>query len=190
MFVPVYEGVSFRSIRELLHFIYLYDENETDEANRASMEKYVLPMQHNFENPLKGETYDTFIEYWIAKDERITQDANGLGDGTGENFAKKLATVDVRFVGAQAETWAKSMHHLIRRPQVHYACAELLGKASKILEYVTSIIPVNVDYYGTGNASIAFDLSLQIEYNESIKLEWKPLQYIGLVPGTVVAGKI
>jgi hypothetical protein len=56
----------------------------------------------------------------------------------------------------------------------------------KILEYTGAIIPVNVDYFGVGNSTISFDLSIEIQYSESITLDWKPLEQIVVAPGDIV----
>jgi hypothetical protein len=145
--------------------------------------RYILPMQHNINNPLNsGDAKDTFIEYWIARDERLTQDFIEYNT----DKTNKLALVDLRFLGVDAETWAKAFHHITQRENVAQIFAVLCG--ASILEYIGAIRPINVDYFGVGNSSIAFDMSIQLQYAESIKLDWKPLEYISAAPGEIISG--
>lgn len=182
----IYLGVSFESVRWALFNVFFYQEG-MQEKEVEELSKYVVPMQHNFDNPLQGDAAkDTFIEYWISRDSRIAQDYNHTAGTTGENAAWKLAEIDVRFVGVEAETWAKAFHHITQRPRVAEIFADLCR--GEVLEFVGDIIPVNIDYYGVGNSSIAFDLSMKIKYNESVKLNWKPLEYISLAPGEIISG--
>jgi hypothetical protein len=185
-----YTGVSFKSLKEFLFYMYFFDEElvEPTDENKALAKKLmslIVPMQHNINNPLQGdEATDTFIQYWISRDERWTQDFNHRGAGTGANsVGVKLAYVDVRFVGAQAEVWAKAFHHLAKRDKVATYMLEICG--GRILEYVEAITPVNIDYFGVGNSTIAFDVSFKIEYTENIDLNWKPLTLIVLGPGDI-----
>jgi hypothetical protein len=185
-----YVGVTFGRVRAVLFNMYFYYQGMPEAEAEETLEKYVVPMQHNFENPLQGDNAkDTFIEFWIARDERVTQDFSEATVGGGENAIwRKLATVDLRFVGCEAETWAKAFHHIAQRDQVALAFFELCQ--GRVLEGIGDIVPVNIDYYGVGNSSIAFDLSIKIEYKESIELTWKPLEYISLAPGEIIEGGI
>jgi hypothetical protein len=162
---------------------FYYDGMPDDEFKRAV--EYVVPMQHNFDNPLnrKG-AKDTFIEYWIVSDDRLTQDyIERSADKT-----RKLVVVDLRFLGVEAETWAKAFHHLTKRPGVAGIFAEVCG--ATMLEYTGSVRPVNIDYFGVGNSSIAFDLTIQLQYVEAIELAWKPLEYISVASGEIISGGI
>lgn len=184
----LYNGVTFQNIRHSLFNMYFYYDGMPQEEIDAAM-GYVLPMQHNFENPLQqADANDTFIEFWVSRDERLAQDFTQATVTGGENAAYKLASVDIRFVGCEAETWAKAFHHINQRENVADIFYQLCD--GKILEGVGDIIPVNIDYYGVGNSSIAFDLTIKIEYKESVVLEWKPLEYISLAPGEIVTGGI
>jgi hypothetical protein len=146
--------------------------------------KYVVPMQHNFENPIKACTGDTFIQYWIDRDDRIAQDYNA------DTFqvVEKTADVTVRFLGAQAEQWAKALHHIAGRPIVWQILEEACN--ATILEYIRPIVPVNVDYFGVGNSAIAFETGFTLRYMEYMDLSdlRKPLEYISLPAGTLVEG--
>lgn len=193
-----YSGVSFSRLRTFLFYMYFYYEGMEKQEADACM-NLVVPMLNSIENRLNpqydeaGEqkiTDDTFIQYWIARDSRLTMDTNDRGDGSGRNYtAVKVALVDIRFVGAQAETWAKAFHHITQREQVAAYMYELCS--GKILEDVGDIVPVNIDYFGVGNSTIAFDVSIKIQYSESITLNWKPLELIVIAPGDVeVQGEI
>lgn len=182
----IYLGVTFESVKWALFNVFFYQEG-MQEKEIEELSKYVVPMQHNFDNPLQGDmAKDTFIEFWVSRDSRIAQDYSQTNGTTGENAAWKTAEVDVRFVGVEAETWAKAFHHITQRPRVAEIVADLCK--GEVLEFVGDIIPVNIDYYGVGNSSIAFDLSMKIKYNESVKLNWKPLEYISLAPGEIISG--
>jgi hypothetical protein len=166
--------------------MYFYHEGMTDEECADSM-RYIVPMQHNFENPLNGDcARDTFIEYWISRDERLSQDY--MDYGASENAVKKLAAIDLRFLGEEAETWAKAFHHITQREDTGGIFAEVCN--GTLLEHIGDIRPVGGDYFGVGNSSIAFDLSFQIQYKESLKMRWKPLEYISIAPGEVITGGI
>lgn len=183
-----YKGLSFRTLRLALINMYLYKPDMTEEQGKA-LEKYVLPMQHNLENPLNTQggdpAKDTFIEYWIVEDDRLVQDAQGWSDdGGATNETWKTALIDLRFVGADAETWAKAFHHITKRPKVHKDFFLLCR--GELFEYIGPIRPVNVDYFGTGNSSIAFDVTVRIKYKESIDLSWLPLEYLSMPGGELV----
>jgi hypothetical protein len=164
--------------------MYFYRDGMTVEECEDCL-KYILPMQHNINNPLNNDgSKDTFIEYWIASDERLTQDFIDYNT----DKTNKLAVVDLRFLGVEAETWAKAFHHITKRENVARIFTTLCG--ATILEYIGAIRPVNIDYFGVGNSSIAFDMSIQLQYTESVKLGWKPLEYVSLAPGEVISGTV
>lgn len=184
----IYSGVTFETIRLCLFNMYFYQEDMPPEAIAQAMQ-YVVPMQHNFTNPLQGdEAHDTFIEYWIARDARIAQDFSQSTPDGGENAAYKMAVIDIRFVGVEAEVWAKAFHHINQRERVAEIFWQLCG--GRILEGISDIIPVNIDYYGVGNSSVAFDLTIKVQYKESVELSWKPLEYISLAPGEIITGGV
>jgi hypothetical protein len=141
--------------------------------------RYVVPMQHNWTGVIEPGSQDTWIQYWIDSDERLTQDR--LTQGRNEVY--KLVRVSVRFLGARGEEWAKAFHHLTQRNSIAEIFSEYCN--GEMLEYVSPIIPMNIDYFGTGNTTIAFDLSFDLAYRESIDLAWKPLEYISVAPGAL-----
>jgi len=160
-------GVSFDSVKESLLSLYFKYEN-MPAGELDACRKYVIPMQHNFEQPIKPESQDTWIQYWIDNDDRLTQDHSE----EGVNWTDKLAHITVRFLGVRAEAWAKAFHHLSGRftPKLiwfYYCNAEAL-------EYISPIIPTNVDYFGVGNSTVAFTLSFNLKYKEG--LDFRPVK--------------
>jgi hypothetical protein len=141
--------------------------------------KYVIPSQHNFENPIEPGSQDTWIQFWIDEDDRLTQDYN-IDD---RNQTMKVAHITVRFLGKRAEVWAKAFHHLTKRKSVPMYFYEYCNGAT--LEYISPIVPMNVDYFGVGNTTIAHTLSFYLHYEEFMKFNWEPLEYISVPQGEI-----
>jgi hypothetical protein len=173
-----YAGANFATVRAALCAIYFLDlENPMSKAEWQECLQYVVPMQHNWNGVIKPGSQDTWIQYWIDQDDRWTQDSISQGQDT----ALKLAKISVRFLGVRAEEWAKAFHHLTKRQSIPLIFQEYCN--GRMLEYVSPIVPQNVDYFGAGNTTIAHDLSFDLRYEESIDLGWKPLEYISVAPG-------
>ena len=182
---PKYQGLSFETLRTALVAMYWYTEGMSEDVWKnvyAEKRTYVVPMQHNWENPIKAETGDTYIQYWIDRDDRLVQDYN---DGAHECVLKQ-ADVSLRFLGAQGEQWAKAFHHITKRNTVWEIFAGFCN--GEVLEYVRPIVPVNVDYFGVGNTVIAFATGFSMKYVEYMDLSdlRKPLEYIALPQGAIV----
>jgi hypothetical protein len=178
-----YRGVDFSSVRAALCAVYFLDlDKPMSEEEWRECLGYVVPMQHNWNGPIEPGSQDTWIQYWIDQDDRLTQDTVTCG----RDEALKLARVSVRFLGVRAEEWAKAFHHLTRRRSVPAIFSDYC--AAEMLEYVSPIVPENVDYFGVGNTTIAFDLSFDLRYRESIELGWKPLEYVSVAPGKLGEG--
>jgi hypothetical protein len=175
-----YSGVSFESVRDALCAVYFGADLSEAEYNEAV--KYVVPQQHNFENPIEPGTQDTWIQYFIDEDERLTQDYN-IRD---RNETMKIARISLRFLGRRAETWAKAFHHLVKRKGVPHYFAELCNGV--MMEHVSPIVPMNVDYFGVGNTTVAHDMSFSIVYKEFMKFDWEPLELISVGPGEIICG--
>lgn len=191
-------GVTFESIQAALIMIhYGYDGDTPDDLFEAA-KRHVLPMQHNFENPIVAEgenAQDTWIEYWIDDDDKLTQDSirqemfsdDPLNptDITNANvtYAQKVARITLRYIGRNAEMWAKLMHHLTKRESV----GTILRKCcqAQFLEKPGPIKPMNIDYFGVQNTAIAFDIEFSLEYEERIRLPAKPLEYLRMAAGTI-----
>jgi len=176
-----YKGVTFDTVRAALCATYfLYDGMSQEEWREALT--YVVPMQHNFANPIEPGSQDTWIQFWVDEDDRLTQDYN-----TGaQNQTVKQAGITVRFLGVRAEVWAKAFHHLIKRKSVEAYFLEYCN--ATILDYISPIIPINVDYFGA-NTTIAHDLSFELSYDENMEFDWEPLNYIS-IPDGKIAGSI
>lgn len=168
-----YKGVTFNNLRKALYYIYYGPDYDMEEAF-----KYILPMQNNFFNPMEIDSYNTYMQFFIEEDEPLTQDQFGYGT----NFTYKLAHCTLRFIGEDAEEWAKMFHHLTKQAEVakifHGTCQ------AERLEYVSSILPTNVDFYGK-NTLVAFDLDFKLRYVESIDLDFQPLARASLANGSV-----
>lgn len=178
-------GVNFDTVKEALVALYFKYQGITPEQLELCR-GFVLPMQNNFEQPIKPGSQDTWIQFWIDNDDRMKQDYNEAGI----NWTEKLAHITVRFLGARAEAWAKAFHHFSGRgtPNTiwyHYCNGESL-------EYISPIIPTNVNYFGVGNTTIAFTVSFNLKYREG--LDFRPvkgedtlqrLKYISLASGNM-----
>lgn len=132
-------------------------------------------MQGNFENPLQFKDKDTYCLYWIERDTSLTQDDFVEADETGYTRQKCVASVMLRFVGAQAEDWAKSLRHLVKRDNVGEIWYKVLN--AEKLEYTMPIKPERV-YYNGRNSQIAFDIRFKLYYDEIMSTGWKPLEGI------------
>ena len=183
-----YQGLNFTTLRLALLAIFWWKPGMTEEEWAVKNARYVLPQQHNWENPIEAGSNDTYIQYWIDQDDRVIEDRN-----TGnEETVLKEADVSVRFLGEQAEQWAKAMHHLAEREAVAEVFLDFCN--AELFEYVGPIVPMNVDYFKTkvGNAAIAFDLSMRLRYWEYMDLSdlHKPLEYIAVGKGEIISGRI
>jgi hypothetical protein len=178
-----YAGLSFVTLRLALLAMYWWKPGAKDDSWARDNAKYVVPMQHNWSNPIDAEANDTFIQYWIYRDERLGNDYN---EGT-KNEVDKLADITVRFLGVQAEQWAKAFHHLTHRQSVFGIFQDFCN--GEALEYIGPIVPMNVDYFRSkvGNTAVAFDVSFRLRYREYIDLSdiRKPLEYIAFPAGDI-----
>jgi hypothetical protein len=173
-----YVGVNFASLRAAVAAIYFMYPGMPESEWRESL-RYVIPMQHNFQNPIEPGSQDTWIQFWIDDDDRLTQDANA----DDANGTQKVARVTLRFLGRRAEVWAKAFHHLTKRKSVPVYFAEYCN--AEMLEYVSPIIPMNVDYFKIGNTTVAHDLGFSLRYMEYMKFNNEPLGYVSTASGEI-----
>ena len=178
-----YLGVNFNNLRKALYIMFFgLDPIKTQEGQVISYRsdsfdspkyKYIIPMQGNFDNPLQLIEKDTFIMYWIERDESLTQDDYIIDENNqGWNRQKCVASILVRFIGKEAEDWVKTFRHLTKRkgiPEIF----EGVCNARK-LEYTSPVIPRKINYFGM-NSQIAFDVRFKLYYDEVISTGWKPL---------------
>lgn len=194
-----YLGVNFNNLRKALYLFYFgVDEVKDDKGNvvkalsqdfDSPKYHYIVPMQGNFDNPLQKEdeidfAHDTFIQYWISEDKSLTQDDYIQEGATGYNRQKCVASILVRFIGKEAETWVKAFRHLAKRNNVTQIWSGVCN-AEKLV-YTSPIIPRRINYFGK-NSQIAFDVRFKLYYDEVIATGWQPLQGVDMtVKGEVI----
>jgi hypothetical protein len=173
-------GVTFETVRLALTTLYFeYDGMTPEQFEEAK--RYVVPMQHNWQNPIEPGSQDTWITYWIDEDDAISSDHT---TNSCTNEVHKVAHITVKFLGKRAEQWAKVFHHMTRRRSpdeiFRYYC-----NAGR-LWYVSPIVPMSCDWFGTGNTTISYQLGFNLEYNEILGLpENEPLTYISMGAGVM-----
>ena len=180
-----YSGVTFDNLRKALYLLFFgVDLVKDGKGNTKALSqdfsspkyKYIIPMQGNFENPLQLNDKDTFIMYWIERDTSLTQDDYVIDDDdNGWNRQKCVANILLRFIGREAETWAKSLRHLTKRNGVTDIWSGVCN--AEKLEFTSPIIPRKIDYFGK-NSQTAFDVRFKLYYDEVISTGWKPLEGI------------
>ena len=80
-----FSGVNFNNLRKALYLMFFGAGEVKDKKTGKTIRylsddfnspkyKYIIPMQGNFENPLQLNDKDTYMMYWIEKDESLTQD--------------------------------------------------------------------------------------------------------------------
>ena len=187
-----YLGVNFNNLRKALYLMFfgvdlVKDKNGKVKALSQDFNspkyRYIIPMQGNFENPLELREKDTYIMYWIERDESLTQDDYVEEDDTGYSRQKCVASILVRFIGKEAEEWVKSFRHLAKRKGVTEIWSGVCN--AERLEYTSPVVPRKISYSGL-NSQIAFDVRFRLYYDECITTGWKPLEGIDMT----VKGKL
>ena len=174
-----FTGVNFNNLRKALYLMFFGIDNGACNNFDSPKYRYIIPMQGNFDLPLeasKEEDYakNTFIQYWIERDASLTQDDYTEDEkGVAVDRQKCVASILLRFVGKEAETWVKTFRHLTKREGI----GELFyGVCSaEKLEYTSPVIPRRVNYFGK-NSQIAFDVRFKLYYDECIRTGWLPLE--------------
>lgn len=181
-----YLGVNFNNLRKALYLMFfgvdlVKDKNGKDKALSQDFNspkyRYIIPMQGNFENPLELREKDTYIMYWIERDESLTQDDYVEEDDTGYSRQKCVASILVRFIGKEAEGWVKSFRHLAKRNGVTEIWSGVCN--AERLEYTSPVVPRKISYSGL-NSQIAFDVRFKLYYDEVISTGWLPLKGINM----------
>ena len=173
-----YEGVTFENLRAAICASYFLTEGMSQEEWQRAL-GYVIPMQHNFENPITPGSQDTWIQYMVDEDDRLTQDYNTADT----NETHKVARITLRFLGVRAEVWAKAFHHLIKRKSVAGYFREYCN--AEMLDYISPIVPMPVDYFGAGNTTMAHDLTFNLCYMEVMQFDREPLDFISIPEGEI-----
>lgn len=171
-----YFGVNFYTLRKALYLLYFGSDNGKCNDFDSPKYKYIIPMQGNFENPLQLNAKDTYIMYWIEKDESLTED-DYSSDDNGEHYNRQkcVASVLLRFVGKEAEDWVKVFRHLFKRKDVERIWSGVCNGTK--LQYTSPVIPRRVHYAGM-NSQVAFDVRFKLYYDELINTGWEPLEGI------------
>ena len=181
-----YLGVNFNNLRKALYLMFfgvdlVKDKNGKVKALSQDFKspkyRYIIPMQGNFENPLELQEKDTYIMYWIERDESLTQDDYVEEDDTGYSRQKCVASILVRFIGKEAEEWVKSFRHLAKRNGVTEIWSGVCN--AERLEYTSPVVPRKISYSGL-NSQIAFDVRFKLYYDEVISTGWLPLKGINM----------
>ena len=172
-----YLGVNFNNLRKALYLLYFGVDGGKCESFDSPKYKYIIPMQGNFENPLELKDKDTYILYWIERDQSLTQDDYVEADDTGYNRQKCVASILLRFVGKEAEDWVKVFRHLAKRSGVTEIWSGVCN--AEKLEYTSPVKPQRV-YYSGLNSQIAFDVRFKLYYDEVISTGWLPLEGINM----------
>lgn len=167
-----YNGVNFNNLRKALYLIYFGIDKGACNSFESPKYKYIIPMQGNFENPLQLNEKDTFMMFWIERDESLTQDDYVQYGDQGFNRQKCVASILLRFIGAEAEEWSKAFRHLTKRKGVTEIWSGVCN--AEKLEYTAPIVPRKVNYTGK-NSQIAFDVRFKLYYDECISTGWQPL---------------
>lgn len=167
-----YNGVNFNNLRKALYLIYFGIDKGACNSFESPKYKYIIPMQGNFENPLQLNEKDTFMMFWIERDESLTQDDYVQYGDQGFNRQKCVASILLRFIGAEAEEWSKAFRHLTKRKGVTEIWSGVCN--AEKLEYTSPIVPRKVNYTGK-NSQIAFDVRFKLYYDECISTGWQPL---------------
>ncbi len=194
-----YLGVNFNNLRKALYLMFFgVDEVKDKDGNIKALSqsfdspkyKYIIPMQGNFDNPLVSDdelAKDTFIQYWISEDKSLTQDDYVQYGEEAFNRQKCVATILVRFIGKEAETWVKVFRHLTKRSNITPIWSGVCN--AEKLEYTMPVIPRRINYFGK-NSQIAFDVRFKLYYDEVIATNWQPLKGVNMtVKGEITVEK-
>jgi len=167
----------FQSLRKLLYGT--GDTLEKDAAIEAEARKYIIPMNHNWLNPIVTAGNDTFVEYIVESDDRVTQDVQAYN---AVAVPVKKAVVLLRFIGVQGEAWAKAFHMLSsRQDAAQIWFQECYARA---LDYISAIHCHPIDYFGH-NGALAWDIRITLCYTEVYSLDQQPLESVTLAGGNV-----
>lgn len=174
-----YYGVNFDNIRKSLYLMFFGIDGGKCQSFDSPKYRYIIPMQGNFENPLQLDDKDTYIMFWIENDKSLTQDDYVVDENNeGWNRQKCIASILVRFIGKQAETWVKTFRHLTKRKGITEIWSGVCN--AEKFEYTSPIVPRKVNYNGK-NSQVAFDIRFKLYYDEVISTGWKPLEGISFL---------
>jgi len=175
-----FAGATFENVRQFLYHVF-YGRQATAEADEAmynEKKKFILPLRSDYENPSIFDESDTYIQYFIMRDKRLSNDSTQYN----ENEVLKQAQILVRFVGKEAENWARRFHHAYQRQDVQ---ANFMSDCNGLLlPYIGDLIPKQVHFFGTVT-SIGFDIMLHASYTEVLNFDFEPLESVYMAKGIV-----
>lgn len=173
-----FNGVNFNNLRKALYLMFFGVDAGACNSFDSPKYKYIIPMQGNFENPLQiTDAKDTFIMYWIERDESLTQDDYVQYGEIAETRQKCVAQILLRFIGKDAETWVKTFRHLAKRSNMGNIWSGVCN--AEKLEYTSPVVPRKIIYSGM-NSEIAFDIRFKLYYDECMEVGWKPVTGIDI----------
>lgn len=173
-----FNGVNFNNLRKALYLMFFGVDDGACNSFDSPKYKYIIPMQGNFENPLQiTDAKDTFIMYWIERDESLTQDDFVQYGEAAETRQKCVAQILLRFIGKDAETWVKTFRHLAKRSNMGNIWSGVCN--AEKLEYTSPVVPRKIIYSGM-NSEIAFDIRFKLYYDECMEVGWKPVTGIDI----------
>lgn len=174
-------GVTMDSLHACLRKI-IYGVGATeaeDTAIRAKADKYIIPMLHNYFNPITPDSDDTYVEYKIESDDAVVKDAQAYDAAVSQVC---VADIALRFIGPNAEGVAKFFHLLTTRQDT----SNILFKEcyAVIMPYVSPIESTCIDYYGK-DAAWGWDVRFRLQYTLVLPLGQSKLENVTLASGSV-----
>lgn len=183
-----YYGVNFNNLRKALYLIYFGTDDGACESFDSPKYKYLIPLQGNFENPVEPGSKDTYIQYWIENDTSLTRDGFRQEGDDSWNEQKCVAAILLRFVGRDAEDWARAFRHMCLRQDIGAIWSGVCN--AEKLAFTAPLVPRKLYNHGL-SATIGFDIRFKLYYDECIATGWKPLEgvYLGIL-GDITAGNV
>lgn len=175
-----FRGVNFENLRIFLYHIHFGRLEDAVEDKNAynQKKKYIIPMRDEYENPSSFDEGDTYIQYFILRDKMLNNSAINYN----ANETLKEARIAIRFVGKEAENWAKRLHHANTRKDIQANFQEDCNGI--ILPSIGDIVPKQVRFFGTVT-SIGFDIILNTAYTEVLDLDFDRLTKIKMASGII-----
>jgi hypothetical protein len=178
--------------------------------------KTVIPKRPEFLNPFteqEGNVYNlenlndsTYVLYWINRDRHLTEDSylyprdyltpKELADFAlhdkekikAYNQNRCVADIGLRFIGLNAEYYAKMLRHLNKSEKAQKAFAFFCnGEKIDLTRHISTSV---VGFYGKAT-QLAFDTGIKVYYNELVDTGWKLLGDVDLqVSGNIIDNHI
>ena len=179
--VVTWTGVTMDSVHACLRKI-IYGVGATEEEDAAIKEKadkYIIPMLHNYFNPITPDSDDTYVEYQIESDDALGKDALAYDAAVSQVC---VADIALRFIGPNAEGVAKYFHLLTTRQDTSNIW--FTECYAQLLPYVSPILSTCIDYYGS-TAAWGWDVRFRLQYTLVLPLGQQKLENVTLASGSV-----